>query len=90
MDKIMHLKNNSIETLVVPKNIQHKNLLTQRETTCLKLLVMGKNPAQCADMLNITYSSVITYEKRIRQKLGARNRAHAFYLAIYRGYLQIK
>jgi DNA-binding CsgD family transcriptional regulator len=87
----MTSKNNFIETyLEISKNVQDKNPLTPREMHCLMLLAMGKNPEQCADMLNLAHSSVITYEKRIRQKLGARNRVQAFYIAICRGYLQIR
>lgn len=91
MKNNLELKNISIEThLEISKNFQDKNPLTPREMSCLMLLATGKNPEQCGDILNIAYSSVITYERKIRQKLGARNRVHAFYLAIYRGYLQIK
>jgi len=79
----------SINHVQIVPDARKGNPLTAREMTCLMLLVAGKNPEQCADLLNISYSSVITYEKRIRQKLGARNRAHAFYTAIYRGYLKV-
>jgi len=73
---------------IIPE-VSENNPLTMREMTCLILLAAGKNPDQCADLLNITYSSVTTYEKRIRQKLGARNRAHAFYVALHKGFLKV-
>ncbi len=66
-----------------------KNPLTLVEMACLTLLGTGKNPAQCADILNLTEASLATYEKRIRKKLGAHNRTHALYLAIHRGYIKI-
>ena len=76
--------------LEIAEDVQDENPLTPREMSCLMLLATGKNPEQCADLLNITYASVVTYEKRIRQKLGARNRAHALYLVISRGFVKIK
>ena len=66
-----------------------RNPLTLIEMACLTLLGTGKNPAQCADWLNLTEASVTTYEKRIRKKLGAHNRTHTLYLAIHRGYIKI-
>jgi len=81
------LSNNHFE--IVP-DMRKGNPLTAREMECLMLLAAGKSPEQCADLLNISYSSVITYEKRIRHKLGARNRVNAFYKAIYKGYLKIE
>ncbi len=60
------------------------------EIMCLTLLATGRNPAQCADLLGIKEATVFTHEKRLRNKLGEKNRLHAFYLAIYNGYLSIE
>lgn len=65
------------------------NPLTVREMTCLILLANGKNPDQCADLLGISKSSVTTYEQRLREKLGAKNRTHALYLAVSYGYIKL-
>lgn len=65
------------------------NPLSMREMMCLILLSVGKNPDQCGDLLGITAMSVRSYEKRIRRKLGARNRTHAFYLASVKGFIQL-
>lgn len=65
------------------------NPLSIREMMCLILLSVGKNPDQCGDLLGITAESVRSYEKRIRRKLGARNRTHAFYLASVKGFIQL-
>jgi len=75
--------------LMVVPNPHPDNPLTMREMHCLMLLATGKNPDQCGDIMNITYSTVVTYEKTIRYKLGARNRVHAFYIAIRCGYFKI-
>src|SRR5262249_33214754 len=78
---------NITSVLYLKPNFSSVNPLTVREMSCFILLVSGSNPDQCADVLEISVESVHTYEKRIRKKLGAHNRAHAFYLAFLRGYL---
>lgn len=78
-----------IDPIKIVPDVRKDNPLTAREMLCLISLAMGKSPEQCADLLNVTYSSVVTYEKIIRQKLGARNRVNAFYTAICRGYLKV-
>lgn len=86
----MKIKNYfSDSDLQIIPDARKDNPLTPREMSCLMLLATGKSPEQCGDLLNITYSSVVTYEKIIRQKLGARNRVNAFYTAICRGYLKV-
>lgn len=66
-----------------------ENPLTYREMTCLALLATGYNPEQCAATLGISTPSVVTYEKRIREKLGVRNRVQGLYVAIRKQYLII-
>lgn len=86
---------NSIELLCtgiaritqIKPNVSENNPLSVREMVCLILLAIGMNPAKCADLLNISPNSVATYEERIRRKLGAYNRTHAFYLATTRNYI---
>lgn len=71
-------------------NLQLQSPLSIKETLCLILLAVGKTPDQCADLLGLSAKSVGTYEKRIRHKLGARNRLNAFYLAQLHGYLSVE
>lgn len=68
-------------------NLTPDNPLTLLEMIYLILLVTGKNPDQCADLLGVEMVTVQNTEKRIRKKLGARNRTHAFYIASVRGFL---
>lgn len=70
-------------------NLVPGNPLSVREMLCLTLLATGKNPEQCADLLGISVKSVMTYEQRLRKKLGAKNRTNAFYIAQVRGYISI-
>jgi DNA-binding CsgD family transcriptional regulator len=57
---------------------------------CLLLLASGKNPPRCADILNISVNSIMTYEMRIRKKLGAKNRTQALFLALKEKYFQLQ
>lgn len=71
----------------IKPNVSENNPLSLREMTCLILLAIGMNPARCSDLLNISINSLSTYEDRIRKKLGATNRTHAFYLASLHNYI---
>lgn len=77
------------EELMILPNTKANNPLSLREMLCLLLLAMGKNPDRCADILNLTHHSVMTYEKRIRKKLEAKTRTHAFFIALQRGYFEV-
>ncbi len=76
------------ELMIFPK-ITVQNPLSLREMLCLLLLAVGKNPARCGDILNLSYNSVATYETRIRKKLNAKTRTHALFIALQNGYFEI-
>jgi DNA-binding response OmpR family regulator len=63
--------------------------LTGRERQVLALLADGLSPAQVADELVISQSTVGTHVEHIYVKLGARTRAHAVGLAYRRGLLDV-
>lgn len=75
--------------LKVRPNLNSNNPLSIREILCLAFLAAGKNPDKCADLLGISAKTIKTYEQRIREKLGARNRTNALYLAQIRGFISI-
>jgi DNA-binding NarL/FixJ family response regulator len=62
-------------------NYSVKNPLSVQEVTCLILLSLGLKPEQCSELMGIATKTLMTYEQRIRKKLGASNRTNAFYLA---------
>jgi DNA-binding NarL/FixJ family response regulator len=62
--------------------------LTDRERQVLGLLADGLTPAQVADELVISSSTVGTHIEHIYSKLGARTRAHAVSLAYQSGVLE--
>lgn len=63
--------------------------LTERERQVLELLAEGLTPAQVADELVISASTVGTHIEHVYAKLGARTRAHAVGLAYRHGLLEV-
>jgi DNA-binding NarL/FixJ family response regulator len=63
--------------------------LTEREQQVLALLAEGLSPAQIADELVISSSTVGTHVEHIYSKLGARTRAHAVGIAYRHGLLAV-
>jgi len=63
--------------------------LTGRERQILALLADGLSPAQVADRLVISQSTVGTHVEHIYTKLGANSRAHAVGVAYRRGLLEV-
>jgi two-component system, OmpR family, response regulator len=61
--------------------------LTQREREVLTLLADGLTPAEVAQELVISRSTVGTHVEHIYEKLGARSRAHAVGIAFRSGLL---
>ncbi len=70
-------------------NLNRENPLSIMEMLCQIFLATGKNPDRCADLLGISPNTIKTYEQRIREKLHAENRVHAFYIAQVKGYLTV-
>lgn len=72
-----------INTISAGKNlsgIQQDTQLTQREKTCLKLLLMGKTAKQAAPLLGISNRTVEKYFDKVKKKLGCRRRQDLFTL----------
>jgi len=70
-------------------NFTYENPLTPRELQCLILLSCGKTVPQCADLLGISEKTVYKNEENFRKSLGAKDRTHAFYLAIINDFITI-
>lgn len=75
----------TIENLL-PDNAQSSPLpetpLSQRETECLRLMVIGKDDTEIATTLGIAERTVRFHLDHARAKLGARNRAHAVAMVV--------
>ena len=52
---------------------QHQEILSDRETDVLKLLVEGNSNKEIADKLNISIHTVISHRKNISQKTGIKS-----------------
>lgn len=63
------------------------NPLTMQQILCLCLLASGQTTRQCAVLLNIQEDTVHKHEKRIREKLNAVHRLHAYHIARQKGYI---
>lgn len=58
-----------------PKTDSGQDILTERETDVLKLIVEGLSQKEIADRLNISIHTVISHRKNITQKTGIRTQA---------------
>lgn len=63
--------------------------LTARELEVLRLIGEGYRNKQIADKLAIAETTVIFHIKKLTDKLGANDRAHAVTIAVRRGLLQL-
>ena len=61
--------------------------LTERELSVLREIANGKSNHSIGKALHVSEETVKTRIKKILQKLGADDRAHAVALAVRRGYL---
>jgi DNA-binding response OmpR family regulator len=71
-----------------PRGSKQASTLTGREHQVLMLLADGFTPAQVAEDLIISRSTVGTHIEHIYEKLGARTRAHAVGIAFRSGVLE--
>ena len=73
------------------KNIKQKmEILTEQEINILKLILMGYTTTQIGKMLYISQHTVKVHVSAILRKLGARNRAHAAFIALDKGIINLK
>jgi DNA-binding CsgD family transcriptional regulator len=63
--------------------------LTPREQEVLRMVAMGKTGHEIAGALVLSPETVSTHVRNIREKLGARSRAHALAIALRRGEIQL-
>ncbi len=63
--------------------------LTPREQEVLRMVAMGKTGQEIAEALVLSPETVSTHVRNIREKLGARSRAHALAIALRRGEIQL-
>jgi len=65
----------------------HRNLLSPRESTVLKLLAEGYTHQQVADKIFVSTKTVETYRSRISKKLGLHSRSELVHYALEAGLL---
>lgn len=64
--------------------------LTLRETEVLQLAAMGRQMKEVARELGISLDTVKERHMHLRARLGARNIAHAVFIAVSRGYIKVE
>lgn len=71
--------------ILVPQ--QPHSVLTQRERICLSLAAKGHTSQQTARIMGIAKTTVETYRKEIKRKLGCQNITQAVFEGVQQGYL---
>ncbi len=69
-----------LEKEISPKDHCMTGSITEREIDVIRELVSGKRPKEIADILNISYYTIVTHKKNIYRKLGIN---HSIELAQY-------
>lgn len=75
------------ETHATDSSQQTDSGLTNRQFTVLELIAAGMTSPEIAEELGLSPGTVSIYATQVRQKLGARNRAEAVYIALSTGIL---
>ncbi|MBQ7042846.1 MAG: helix-turn-helix transcriptional regulator [Muribaculaceae bacterium] len=84
---IIERLNAIIHTLSMPDDEKRQNTLSQREIDVLRLVAMGYINKEIADMLSISFNTVLTHRKNITAKLGIKSVSGLGFYAIMNGYI---
>lgn len=82
LNTLAHVTIEHLLSASAPSEPLTENVLTHRETECLRLLVTGKDDAEIAAEIGIAERTVRFHLDRARAKIGARNRVHAVAMAV--------
>ncbi len=84
---IIEQLNTIIHTLSMPADEKRQNTLSQREIDVLRLVAMGHINKEIAEMLSISFNTVLTHRKNITAKLGIKSVSGLGFYAIMNGYI---
>jgi PAS domain S-box-containing protein len=73
----------------LPEKRRAHGALTPREREVLRMVAMGNTGQEIARALVVSPETVSTHVRNIREKLGARSRAHALAIALRRGEIDL-
>jgi DNA-binding CsgD family transcriptional regulator len=79
------LANKLLLRTTINTEITFHQTLTNREVCCLFLAARGNTMEEVAEMLNVKYSTVETWYKKIKHKLSCRSIAQAVFEGIRHG-----
>ena len=85
-ESIVNVLNRAIESLCNDESKQQASL-TQREIDVLRLIALGHINKEIADMLSISFNTVLTHRKNISAKLGIKSASGLGFYAIMNGYI---
>ncbi|MBR5898906.1 MAG: response regulator transcription factor [Muribaculaceae bacterium] len=86
-EAIVNVLNRAIESLCNEENKTQQASLTQREIDVLRLIALGHINKEIADMLSISFNTVLTHRKNISAKLGIKSASGLGFYAIMNGYI---
>lgn len=86
-ETIVNVLNNVVESLEKDDNKSQQATLTQREIEVLRLVALGHINKEIADMLTISFNTVLTHRKNISAKLGIKSASGLGFYAIMNGYI---
>lgn len=84
---IIERLNTILHSFSTPADDKKLNTLTQREIDVLRLVAMGYINKEIADILSISFNTVLTHRKNITTKLGIKSVSGLGFYAIMNGYI---
>ena len=85
-ESIVNVLNRVVESLEKDEKLQQASL-TQREVDVLRLVALGYINKEIAEMLSISFNTVLTHRKNISAKLGIKSASGLGFYAIMNGYI---
>ncbi len=96
-DSLEHIKNGNVNPLIQAESEEENNsqkseikILTSREIEVLKLITDGKLNKEIADILSISFQTVLSHRKNITTKLGIKTVSGLIFYAIKNGLVQVE
>ena len=86
--KHIRLLDRLLQGVTLKRELIFKNILTERESTCLLLAAKGLSIKAIADALGITEHTVKTHRENICRKLRCKNITQAVFEGMRYGYLE--
>jgi DNA-binding CsgD family transcriptional regulator len=87
-ERQIHLTSLLLTSTTINQQLVFHKVLSPKEMNCLLLAAKGITMEEAAKLLNVKYSTIETWHKKIKLKLGCRSIAQAVFEGMRFGYLQ--